>query len=175
MCEKCDALKAQLGNPTPKQLVEMTKQALTTFVDVKTDVVVVTGIHKQTGQTKELPMVDAEAFNKAKKRLETLAEKVIEVLESQVIMNSIIDAQLDTLAELSAIITMNGDEEMKESLSKAYASHLEAVRKIHEEDGGEDEDLAEVISQALYQNSDLPPELKEALNKIFVQGNGTVH
>lgn len=185
MCKKCDELLAASENGDLQALTNAAKELLMEFQHVSAEVISVTGTHAETGETKQVGMVPAEALEEANRRLECLAEKVSDMLDEQVFMTRALDEQVEALAKLSTLITMSGNSELTKKLGVFYKEHktkMIALKREYKQNYQEpkQEEVPAEIQAAFDQlmNSNAPQELKDLLNGLFkgnTPGSNTIH
>ena len=184
MCEKCDAIKAQLAakgiNPE-KDLAELVKKMLSQLAHMKITVMTCKVMNPDVGMPEDMQLVKEEDARDLAKRLDVVANKCIELIDQQEAANQTMELMHSNLVALSKIIEATGNEQAIAQLHATQADYEANMGKIMEEAGIEIADNKQVArnelaaeAAELLADPDVPEAVKDAVRAMEKALNETV-
>lgn len=138
MCEKCDAIKAQLaqqGIDPEKGLAKLAKKMLSQLAHMKITVMTCKVMNPDLGMPEDMQLVKEEDARELAKRLDVVANKCIELMDQQEAANQTMELMHSNLVALSKIIESTGNEQAIAQLRATQADYESGMGKIMEEAG----------------------------------------
>ena len=138
MCEKCDAIKAQLAQQgiNPEEgLADLAKKMLSQLAHMKITVMTCKVMNPDLGMPEDMQLVKKEDARELAKRLDVVAHKCIELMDQQEAANQTMELMHSNLVALSKIIESTGNEQAIAQLRTAQAGYEADMGKIMDEAG----------------------------------------
>ena len=191
MCEKCDAIRAQLaaqGINSEDGMINLAKSMLQKLADVQVEVLVCGVLDKATGKPETMKLVREEEVSDIVERLHVVAKKASEMLDETLYMRNALDLMHSNLQAMSAIIEATNNPSAMKALAEVHNEYEKGMSALNNtREGQRAPQRAEVAAQAaeLLVDPEVPEEVKAMISQLegmiaakaaSKQGdNGTVH
>ena len=190
MCEKCDAIRAQLAamskgttDPTTA-LAGMAVKMIEDMFNVEVEIMVCGVIDQRTGQETEMRLVTEESFVELAGRLKMIGSMLITSIQESVKAKQALDLMHSNLQQMSKIINATGDAvaiTALDSLHASYEAKMDALQNSQKASIAEAMKDANLSAEALLSDPDVPEEVKASVRALLKRtaampnSNGSVH